>query len=296
MSRIRLEPGSEPFPGLKLVQILGRGGFADVWEGVNAQGDRIAVKFMAHRHSTTSVREMRIIQAIQKISHRNLLRIEQVIAIPDYIVIAMELADGSLFDLLELYRNEYNSALSAELTIGYLRQIASALDCINARRHMFEGRQVGFQHCDVKPSNILLVGAVAKLADFGLSTPTVALQSKYERAGTLDFAAAEVHRGSLTDSSDQYSLAITYYYLRTATFPFPAVAQGFQRQYSYNRPAPDLNAVSRGEQRALERALDLEPTNRWPTCTALMTHLSEAVKCSTPDPLDKDRDKRLSRV
>jgi hypothetical protein len=47
------------------VQILGRGGFADVWEAVDSRGDRIAVKFMASKNSTSSVREMRIIPAIK---------------------------------------------------------------------------------------------------------------------------------------------------------------------------------------------------------------------------------------
>jgi serine/threonine protein kinase len=249
---------------------------------------------MAGRNSSSSVKEMRIIQAIQKLSHRNLLRINQVWSIPDYIVIAMELADGSLFDLLNLYKSEYQSALPANLVVGYLRGVASALDFLNSRRHTFDGRQVGFQHCDVKPSNILLVGEVAKLADFGLCTPTVALQSSYGKAGTLDFASPEVHRGNLTDSSDQYSLAVSYYYLRTGVFPFPATIQTFQREYSYTRPAPDLSGVRRLEQLTLERALDLEPTNRWPSCMALMTNLEEAIK--RPDPSERNAEKRLSPV
>jgi len=251
---------------------------------------------MASKNSTTSVREMRIIQAIQKISHRNLLRIEQVWSIPDYIVVAMELADGSLFDLMELYRTEYRTTLSPSLTVGYLRQVATALDFLNARRHTFEGKQVGFQHCDVKPSNLLLVGEVVKVADFGLSTPIVALQTSYGRSGTLDFAAPEVHRGSLADSSDQYSLAVTYYYLRTGTFPFPAVEKGFQRQYSYNRPAPDLGGVHRSERRVLERSLDLEPTNRWPSCSALMAHLDVACHCPEIEASERNFEARLSRV
>jgi serine/threonine protein kinase, bacterial len=281
VSRIRLEAGSQPFPGLKLVQLRGRGGFAEVWEAVDATGQRIAVKFMASRNSSSSVKEMRLIQAVQGLRHRNLVRINDVWSIPNYIVVSMELADGSLFDLLDVYLTEYKTTLSASLTVGYLKQAAEALDFLNARKHTFEGRPVGFQHCDVKPSNLLVVGEVVKLADFGLCTPTVNLQTTYGRAGTLDFAAPEVHRGNLTDNSDQYSLAITYYYLRTAAFPFAQHA-GFNREFSYNRPTPDLSKVRRGEQRVLEKALELEPANRWPNCAAFMTAMAEAV--SRPDP------------
>lgn len=266
-----------PFPGLNLIQLRGRGGFAEVWEAENAQGERIAVKFMLSQNTTSSVKEMRIIQAVQKLRHRNLLRIADVWSIPDFIVVAMELADGSLFDLLDVYQAEYGTALPATLVAGYLRQAALALDFLNTRRHVYEGRQVGFMHCDVKPSNLLLMGEEVKLADFGLSTPMVALQSAYGRAGTPDFAAPEVFRGLLTESSDQYSLAVSYYLLRTGYFPFPPPPGDFKRSYSYNRPAPDLTRVSRGERRVLERALEMEHSGRWPSCTAFMNALSDAV-------------------
>ncbi|MBO0699390.1 MAG: protein kinase [Zavarzinella sp.] len=277
MSRVRLEAGCEPIPGLKLVQLRGRGGFAVVWEAVDRKGARSAVKFMASRNAASSVKEMRIIQAIQRLYHKNLLRVDNVWSIPDYIVVAMELADGSLLDLLDVWHEEYRAHLPANLIVGYLKQAAGALDFLNAREHTFDGRTVGFQHCDVKPSNLLLVGETVKLADFGLCTATAGFQANYGRAGTLDFAAPEIHRGDLADQSDQYSLAVTYFYLRTGMFPFPTPPAGFQREYSYNRPAPDLTRVSRAERFVLEKALDIEPTGRWSSCTALVLALEEAV-------------------
>jgi serine/threonine protein kinase, bacterial len=293
VSRVRLEAGSAPFPGLKLIQLRGRGGFAEVWEAEDKYGDRIAVKFMASANSASSVKEMRIIQAIQKLGHRHLLFIKNVCSIPGYIVVAMELADGSLFDMLDIYQAEYHMPLPPVLVVGYLRQAAIALDFLNARRHQFDGRTVGFMHCDVKPSNLLLVGEMVKLADFGLCTPTVNLQSSYGKAGTLDFAAPEVHRGHLAETSDQYSLAVTYFHLRTGNFPFPPPTR-FETVYSYRRPAPDLDRVSRAERRVLERALDLEPTNRWPSCAALMDAISDAINASDPLASDASSETRLT--
>jgi serine/threonine protein kinase, bacterial len=282
-----------PFPGLKLIQLRGRGGFAEVWEAEDPQGDLIAVKFMLSQNTTSSVKEMRIIQAVQKLKHRHLLRIADVWSIPDYIVVAMELADGSLFDLLDVYLSEYGTPLPAVLVANYLRQAALGLDFLNARRHTFDGRQVGFMHCDVKPSNLLLIGEEVKLADFGLSTPMVALQSAYGRAGTPDFAAPEVHRGHLTASSDQYSLAVSYYLLRTGYFPFPPPPGDFKRAYSYNRPAPDLTRVSKGERRVLERALEIEHSGRWPTCTAFMNALTDAVNSPETTTFDTSTEQRV---
>jgi len=278
VSRVRLEAGCEPIPGLKLVQLRGRGGFAVVWEAVDRKGVRSAVKFMASRNSASSVKEMRIIQAIQRLYHKNLLRVDNVWSIPDHIVVAMELADGSLLDLLDVWHEEYRAHLPPTLIVGYLRQVASALDFLNERTHTFDGRPAGFQHCDVKPSNLLLVGETIKLADFGLCTAMMGMQTSCGRAGTLDFAAPEMHRGDLADTSDQYSLAVTYFYLRTGMFPFPTPPAGFQREYSYSRPAPDLARVNRAERFVLEKALEIEPTARWSSCTALMLALEEAVK------------------
>jgi serine/threonine protein kinase len=277
VSRIRLEAGSVPFPGLKLIQLRGRGGFAEVWEAESPHGERIAVKFMLSRNSSSSVKEMRIIQAVQKLCHRHLLRISDVLSIPDYIVVAMELADGSLLDLLDVYQTEYNSPLPAVLAAGYLKQAALGLDFLNSRRHLFDGRQVGFMHCDVKPSNLLVIGETIKLADFGLCNPLVDRQGNCARAGTLDFAPPEVHRGQLSETSDQYSLAVTYYHLRTGQFPFPHPTGGFNRAYSYSRPAPDLSLIHCGERRVLERALDLESHNRFPSCVAFAKAMNDVV-------------------
>jgi hypothetical protein len=44
-----------------------------------------------------------------------------------------------------------------------------------------------------------------------------------------------------------------------------------------------LGKVAGPERRALERALELEPTNRWPSCTAFVTALSDALTRRDPD-------------
>ncbi len=288
MSRIRLEVGAEPLPGWKLVELRGKGGFAEVWEAAGPGGERVAVKFMESRNAAASAKEMRIIQAVRQMRHPSLLRMDRILSIPGHIVLVMELADGSLLDLLDAHRHEFNATLTADVALRYLAPVADGLDFLNAHRHMYDGRTVGFQHADVKPSNILLVDDAAKIADFGLCRPTSTLNSRQEKAGTLDFAAPEIHRGVLADSSDQYSLAVTYYHLRTGQFPFPECV-GFQRENSYQRPAPNLAGVGKDEAKALERALDLEPTRRWPNCRALTAALGDALEAPSVTPLPISR-------
>src|SRR5205823_14790372 len=156
----------------------------------------------------------------------------------------------------------------------YHSQVDEALDFLNARKHTRDGRKVGFQHGDVKPNNILLFGDVAKLTDHGLATPTNGPMTPCPRAGTKEYAAPEVFQGYLSDTSDQFSLAVTYHVLRTGTFPYPPPPAELPRTYS--RPGPDLSLLTANEQAALARALSPVPQDRYPSCGRLTNALIKA--------------------
>ncbi len=269
------EAGAEPFPGYKLLRLRGRGAFATVWESTSPSGQLVALKFMSSANSNSTSREIRSLQGIQKLQHPYLLKIDRVWSIPGCIVIDMELADASLLDLLLLYAEEFNKLIEPEKILHYLGQAASALDFLNARRHTYDGRLVGFQHSDIKPNNILLVGNEVKLADYGLATPMLGSSTPCFRQGTLDYAAPEVFLGAMSDSSDQFSLAVTYHLLRTGSFPFPTPPHSPGR--SYHRPPPQLALTNSDEQQIILKALSPSPQNRFPNCTALMEALGKAL-------------------
>ncbi len=280
-NRYAIQSGSEPLPGYRLTNVIGKGGFAEVWEAVHG-GEKVALKFISSGTTTTTVKEIKSLSAIQKLSHPGLIQMDKVSSIPGYIVISMELAEGSLLDLLDAFQTEFQTPIELKLLLDYMQQAADAIDYMNQRQHSLDGRTVGFQHCDIKPSNLLLFGDRVKLADFGLSTPTYTSRNPILRMGTLDFAAPEFHMGILTDRSDQYSLAITYYYLRTSRFPFPPPPKNkFESSYAYNRPYPDLSQVPGQEQAILMRALDLAPDSRWPTCNEMIKRIREIHGFST---------------
>jgi len=265
----------EPFPGYRLRQLLGRGGFAEVWEAETAQGGTVALKFLACSDSLAASKEIRSIQGIRKLTHPNLIVIEQVWTHLGYIVIAMELADGSLLDLLEAYMEEFSTPIPPEQVCLYLSQAAEGLDFLNSRIHTLDGRKVSFQHCDVKPSNLLLFGDTNKVADFGLSSPSGSMMKFHRRAGTPDFTSPEVFQGRLSDWTDQYSLAVTYIQLRTGKLPWKTAPSGIQKNYV--RPPPDLTVVPQNERGVISRALAPVPQDRWPNCVTFITELSKSV-------------------
>ena len=108
-----LEPGAEPFPGYRLLHILGRGGFAEVW-AADYNGSRVALKFMHSRDPMVAANEVRAIQQMKQIRHHYLLRIDQVWSLPGYVVFSMELADGSLMDMLHVYYAEFGGPIFPE--------------------------------------------------------------------------------------------------------------------------------------------------------------------------------------
>jgi serine/threonine protein kinase len=264
------EAGAVPFPGYRLLRLRGRGGFATVWEAQDPAGERIAMKFMSSANVSVTARELRSLQTIQTLVHLNLLRIREVWSIPGTIAIAMDLADASILDLHELYVEEFSRLIEPEKLGLYLFQAAQALDFLNARRHRFDGRLVGLQHGDIKPNNILLVGDQAKLADYGLATPTSGPMTPCPRHGTAEYCAPEVFQGFLSEKSDQFSLAVTYCVLRTGLFPYPAPPADREQLRNYVRPDPDLSALPPAEATVLARALSPIPQNRYPTCIDLI--------------------------
>ena len=267
-----LRPGKDLCPGYELRRLRGRGGFGSVWEAVRDDGRPMALKFLPCGEKTPSALEVRSIQLVRPLRHSHLVHIEQVSCSRGYVVVTMDLADGSLLDLLEAYQTEFHTPLVPHDVCNYLSQAAKAIDFLNSRQHVIDGQRVGIQHCDVKPTNLLLFGEKVKVSDFGLASVTGSPMKSHRRAGTLDYAAPEVFQGRLTDWTDQYALAVSYCQLRGGRFPFPETPRSFQP--SYVRPKPDLSMLPPAEQRVIVRALDPVPQDRWPSCGELMAQLT----------------------
>jgi serine/threonine protein kinase, bacterial len=189
----------------------------------------------------------------------------------------MELADGSLADLLEVCRTEVGTPLPPHDLLPLLAQVASALDFLNNRQHLVHGRWVTVQHCDVTPRNMLIIGNCAKLSDFGLTTTLAADQKVHYRAGTPGFAAPEVLQGLVSDRTDQYALAVCYCVLRGGHLPFPDASLDFRS--GYVRSDPDLNILPAAERPAVVRALAASSQDRWPSCSKLIEELQK-VACA----------------
>jgi serine/threonine protein kinase, bacterial len=271
-------PNQDLHPGYRLLGLRGRGSFGEVWTAQSEDGRRVALKFLPYARGRGAGLELRSYQTVRDLQHPNLIRLDKAWCASYFLIIAMELADGSLADLLETYLGEVGKPLWPDHLLPLLAQAAQALDFLNGRRHFVNGDWVSVQHCDVTVRNLLIVGETVKLSDFGLTTTLTTEQKVHRRAGTPAYCAPEVFQGRLSDRTDQYALAVCYCVLRGGQVPFRDTPPNFQAEYA--RPAPDLSMLSAEERPAIARALATNPRDRWPSCGELIAELERSTGVS----------------
>jgi serine/threonine-protein kinase len=275
-----LYPGQLLRTGYRLIRVRGQGAFGQVWEAEADDHETVALKFLPCGSDRAAAQEVRNLLTVSKLSHPHLLPMRQVWADRGCVVGVMDLADGSLLDLLEVSLAEFGIPLPADQVCHYLAQAAAALDFLNARRHRLGGMRAGVQHGDVKPSNLLLFDEAVRVCDFGLASPIAADLVTQQPAGTPVYAAPEVFRGQRSRWTDQFALAVSYCELRGGRLPFRDNPDRFRA--GYVRPQPDLSMVTPAERPILSRALARTPQDRWPSCGDFMAQLAEVLLLSSP--------------
>jgi serine/threonine protein kinase len=271
----QLFAGKDLCPGYKLKRLVGKGGYGSVWEAETPDGSCVALKFLQCENSSAAAEEIKAIQSVKSRFHRHLIRIKEVWCHSGYVIVTMPLADGSLLDLYETCVAEYQTAMIPEDVCPLMLQAADALDFLNSRQHMVSGVRVAIQHCDVKPSNMLLFGDTLCLCDFGLASTTTSSIKTHRPAGTLDYAAPEIFQGRLSDHTDQFALGVSYCHMRGG-LPFKDTPKTFQ--WGYVRQAPDLDMLTEVEKPIVARALSNVPQDRWPSCMEFINQLLKATR------------------
>src|SRR5256885_16893695 len=101
---VQLSNQTEPIPGYKLIERLGRGGFGEVWKAEAPGGLLKAIKFVFGEirenkdKASAGDQKLRALNRIKTIRHPYILSLERVDIIDSQLIIVMELADRNLAD------------------------------------------------------------------------------------------------------------------------------------------------------------------------------------------------------
>lgn len=254
-----------------LVRLLGSGNFGEVWEGQTSNEHPVALKFIDRARSAAAAEiELKALEKVKKLKHKNLLDIYQSYTDEDPIVIVMELAHGTLSDrLLFCQKEPGQKGIPAEELLYYMGEVASALDYLHGNQLI---------HRDVKPGNIMLFQSsppYVKLGDCGLVREIVHEDMQVTTLGTPAFMPPEVWKRRACPRGDQYSLAITYVQLRLGELPFKgANCAELSQKHQYDEP--DLSGLDADEP-AVERALHKEAGKRFGSCREFVEALRDAL-------------------
>jgi serine/threonine protein kinase len=179
--------------------------------------------------------------------------------------ITMELLDGTPLD--ELVR-AHPDGLPHERAMPLIRGLAAGLAYAHTR---------GIVHCDFKPGNAFVTReGAAKILDFGIAR----LAREADRAAdsfdagrlsalTPRYATVEMlHGGEPHTADDVYALGLTAYELLSGNHPYGG-RSAQEAQARGLRPEP-LKDIGRRRWGAIDRALALERSRRWPHAQAFL--------------------------
>lgn len=267
-----LRSGTIPIPGYTLVSRLGGGGFGEVWKAMGPGGFQVALKFVP-LHERSGRIERRALDVIKDIRHANLLSHFGAWTIKDLLVIAMELADKTLLDRLREAQATGGEGIPLDELLRYMDEAAKGVDFLN--EPSTTGR-LQVQHRDIKPQNLLLSGGSVKIGDFGLARSLVSDSTTHTGSMTMAYAAPECFDGTTSYRSDQYSLAITYCYLRSGRLPFDGTQ--FEIIEGHRCKRPDLGMLPKCERVAVAKALEKHPNDRWQNSAAFIQSLRSSIE------------------
>ncbi len=248
-----------------------QGGSGIVYSGTDSAGKRVAVKFIRTDGAGAIPAELDVVRFVSEHPHPSLVRILRYGAVDGGHVIVMEWADESLQDRLNAVILA-GEPMAVRKALGLVKRVADGLDYLDVHK---------YAHHDVKPGNVLLVDGQPKLSDFGFAQLASASLTSMSMSfkGTPHYLAPEVcDNRSARNRSDQYSLAVMYYWLRRNESPYRELRGQVELSpvgliKVHTSAVPDLEGLTDGERAAVARALSKDPKDRFPTCSAFVSEL-----------------------
>jgi eukaryotic-like serine/threonine-protein kinase len=278
----RLAKGTVLASRYELDGLLGHGGMADVYHGIDqVLGRQVAVKVLGPqfaRDQSFVARFRREAQAAAALNHPNLVSVFDTGSDDGTHYIVMEYVAGTT--LAKVIRDE--GPLPADRAAAIALAVARAL----AFAH-----RAGLVHRDVKPANIMLSGdGTVKVMDFGIARTTngESLTQTAAVLGTATYFSPEQAQGAAVDArSDIYALGCVLFEMLTGHPPFAGenpVAVAYKHvTENPPRPSEEAQGVPAELEAIVMRCLAKHPDDRYQTAEDLADDLQ---RFRTGSPVD----------
>jgi serine/threonine-protein kinase len=274
-------------------RLLGQGGMAAVWAGINERtGKRVALKVILQSLATTPEAQQllhREALAASRVNHPNVVTVFDVIEHEGMTCIVMELLDGEPLGAFIARQGYLSVGEATSVLLPAMRGVAAA----NAQ---------GVIHRDLKPQNIFIcIGpdgriVTTKVLDFGISVmvervldPTAGPVSGVT-LGTPSYMSPEHIAGAanIDQRADVYGFGVLLYEALTGQMPLPGEQGPALFERILNEPAPSV-ALFRpdlppGLVHIIERAMAKRPEQRYSGLNAMASAIEDELAPATPPP------------
>ena len=203
-------------PGYEIRSVLGRGAAGVVYEAFEIEENRlVALKLLSDEHASDELQRERLAReanAMESLSHPNLVEVYGFLTLENTVGIAMEIVSGATLR----HRIREVDEMKVEEAIQIVSSIGDALQVVH---------DANLTHRDLKPENVLLdeEGNV-KVTDLGIAfseddaIPRLTLTGM--TLGTIGYMSPEQADGLKVDfRSDIYSLGVILHELLTGQSP-----------------------------------------------------------------------------
>lgn len=240
---------------------LGQGGMGEVFRAWDSLlGRQVALKMLTSWSAEATLMLLKEARLQARVDHPNVCRVLDVDVDGDLPYIAMQLVDGPTLK-------------EAGLDV---REAAAAIQTVSEAIHA--AHRINLIHRDLKPTNILLErnergGWTPVVCDFGLAKDLASeLNSRsLASAGTPAFMAPEqqyLHRATIGPRSDIFALGATLFDLLIGHPPGPGLNEVGRPVFQKLNPA-----IPKPLERIIQRCLEWDPADRYPTAAALAEDL-----------------------
>jgi hypothetical protein len=279
-----VSPAPEPFPviegsteGYRPLGIVGWEYEGHGFRALDPDGREVVLRQFAWEPGTrTASRLAGLVEPFRTLWHPSLLRPRVCFVGADQLTLVTERTGDDLGAWLDRRRAEGQPGIPAAPLLGYLGEVAEALDYLQAR---------GVCHRRLQPEHLVLRNGRALVEGY-VTIPAEELPSQHHLAPprqVLQVMSPEEWRSGRAPGSHPYKLGVLYHYLRTGRFAF-AGSVLMELALQIVQGTPDLSALPEAERPVVARALAREPRERHGSCVELVRALKSAVApgCGRP--------------